>query len=89
MLIGVDKCSPGFSEVGLCGHAGQAWPPPQKHWNMVHVVLLKLLQMKQPPWCKMGLPFLLMPLVMGKMTEGENDTCLRGLGAGGAADDRR
>ena len=37
----------------------------------------------------MRLPFLSMPLVMGKMTEGADDTCLGGMVASGAADDRR
>ena len=96
MLMGVNKRSPSFSEVGLYGHAGPAWPPPhieqtwrKLHWDMVHRVLLKLLQIERPPWCMMGLPFLSMPLVAGKMTEGADDTCFGGMGAGGTAVDRR
>ena len=36
-----------------------------------------------------GLPFLSTLLVTGKITEGADDTCFGGMGAGGAADDRR
>ena len=37
----------------------------------------------------MDLPFLFTPLVTGKVTEGADDPCLGGMGAGGAADDGR
>ena len=56
---------------------------------MVHPVLLKLLQIKQRPWCMASLPFLSMTLVTGKITEGADDACFGDMDAGGAADDRR
>ena len=40
-------------------------------------------------FCMTGLPFLSTPLITGKMTEGVDDTCFGGMGACGAADDRR
>ena len=56
---------------------------------MVHQVLLKLMQFEQRPWCMASLPFLSTPLVTRKITEGADDLYFGGMGAGGAADDRR
>ena len=46
-------------------------------------------EVANPPWCMMGLPFVSMPLATERLTEGADDTCFGGMGAGGAADDRR
>ena len=61
----------------------------KRHSDMVHPVLLKLLQIEQRPWCMTGPPFLPPPLITGKMTEGADDTCFKSMGAGQAVDNRR